>query len=681
MKHVLSALIIAACGSAQADLIYGKSTLLFPAGPGILREGTNYSPEISSDGNYISFITNRMDVRANDEADSLDVVRADVARSVVQTVNRVANGTYFVPTAESRTYISDRGRFIAFNSNQEIRANNVTVNQFAGIRAGLARNTIDSLLNQGVTGMSNDGDSLHLNSLYGQTFTPVRSFNFLAGAQGTTPVFPSTYSPDGKVRLASVALSSSTGPGLQVTTRSGRFWLLAVASASESFTPVWVSNDAGPSTPILAHFITNRRISPFDLDSTPDLYYANASTGELRLIPLSGAPIKAVAASRNGRFTVIQYTDGMADVVDVITFPGKPGWIRRIDLRHLPTISRNVSDSGRFIAGITTDGRLVRQDLNSGVGTETGIGPFPAPPKAKLTSYVNSPTGTCILFRAPDQFLSGESAGTFIKNTATGITRRLPSNTYGYAVSDTGQAYIYNDGAGITYRNDDLNSTVKLPNGFGQVISSDGLTVMFYRREGSFDQLFVYDVLTARTRLVTRNASGAAANSSMVTPRLSPNGKLIAFISDATNLVEGPPRRRLCVYDVATVKLTATAFSTSLGESSVVVGISADATKIVFADLSYQDTERENIWRYYVPRRAFTYAGERGLNSWAQLSPSGNLVYQDDEDRNILFRVSDGRRVVLSDDFSLFLLPGDNRARMERNGVLSDVNFAFPPTP
>jgi hypothetical protein len=246
MKLVLSALVIAAGGSAQADLIYGKSTLLFPAGPGILREGTNYSPEISSDGNYISFITNRMDVRANDEADSLDVVRADVARNVVQTVNRVANGTYFVPTAESRTYISDRGRFIAFNSYPQIRANGAIIYDRAGIRAGLARNTIDSLLNQGVTGMSNDGDSLHLNSLYGQTFTPVSSFNFLAGAQGTSPVFPSTYSSDGKVRLAAVALSSSTGPGLQVTTRSGRFWLLAVAGVNDSFTPVWVSKLARP---------------------------------------------------------------------------------------------------------------------------------------------------------------------------------------------------------------------------------------------------------------------------------------------------------------------------------------------------------------------------------------------------------------------------------------------------
>ena len=399
------------------------------------------------------------------------------------------------------------------------------------------------------------------------------------------------------------------------------------------------------------------------------------------MIPLAGAAIKAVAASRNGRFTVIQYTDGMADVVDVITFPGKPRWIRRIDLRHLPTISRNVSDDGRFIAGITTDGRLVRQDLNSGVGAETGFGPYPAPPKAKLTSYVNSITGSSIIFRAPDQFLSGESAGLFIKNTETGITRRIPNGFNGYAVSDSGQAYVFNAAGEITYRNDDLNSTVKLPGGYGHVLSSNGLILMFFRREGSLDQLFAYDATTGRTTLVSKNAYGMAANLSVRTPRLSANGKLIAFLSNATNLVVNPPMNRLYVYDVAAKQLTALPFPGSLGESSVVVGISADATKVVFADTSYEGTERENVWRYYVPRRVFTLAGERSLNAGAHLSPSGNLIFQDDEDRNTLFRVSDGRRDVLSDDYTLFFLPGDNRARIERNGVLSDVNFAFPPAP
>ncbi len=674
MKLVLSALIIAICGSVHAQLLFGKSTPVFTAGPGILREGASINPDISSDGKYLSFVSDRTDVVANDEIDSLDVFRADASRNVVQMVNRVANGTYYVPTIFSRTYISDRGQYVAFDSSEEILANGSTVHRSRAIRAGLARKTIDSVESSRLTGMSSDGNSLLLNELYGRTIDPVSSFTFIAGLQSNGGAYRSVYSQDGKVRLAELNLSGAEGRGLQVTTRSGEHWLLAVTKTREYFTPVWVSNDTGTSAPIRAHFITNHRISLLDLDKTPDLYYANALTGEMQLIPLTGIAVRAVAASRNGRFTVIQYQNGMADVVDVTTFPGMPRWIRRVNLRHLWQMSRNVSDDGRFLAGITTDYRVVRQDLHSGIGTEAGIGPYPAPPRAKIISYVNSPTGTSIMFRAPYQFLPDGSEGVFIKNTSTGITRRLPTNSIGFAVSDTGQAYVFNASGGMTYRNDELNKTVKIANSFGHVISSDGLIVMFYRREGSLDQLFVYNATTGRTTLVSKNAASIAADGMIVTPRLSANGKVIAFLSDATNLVDGPVKKRLYVYDVVADQLTAPSFSGSLGESAVVVGVSADATKIVFVDNKGQD-KQISIWRYYVPRRSFTFLGT-SFGDGARLSPSGNLVFS-----QYLFRVSDGRNFAVRNDFSVTVLLGDKRARVEHEGNLWDIDFAFPPTP
>ncbi len=679
MKRLLLLAGVAIAGSASADLIYGQSTLVFPAGPGVPKAGTSYSPEISSDGRYISFITDRMDVRAYDEVDSFDVVRADAVRGAVKVVNRLANGTYYIPEVADGTFISDRGQHIAFTSGRVIIPGSPTDFRRSANRAKLDQKIVNQVPNRFATGLSNDGLSLVYDQIFGQTFDPFSSFNFQGGYTSNSGyVQPSVYSSDASVRLANETFGFPAVTGIQAVTRSGRFWLFHTAGIAETFLPVWVSNDPGMSGPIEARFITNKQISPLDFDFEPDLYQVSTATGERRRIELWGSAIRSVATSRNGRFTVVQYTNGMAQIIDLPYFFYAPNPSRLIDLSSLSRISKHISDDGRYIAGITEDGRLIRHDLMTNVGAETGVGSYPAPPRATLLGYSYSKSGTSIAFTAPDNFVAGQTAGAFIKNTATGLTRKLSTALYPAAVSDSGQAYVLRDNTNATYRNEDLNLSISLPNSRDHQLSADGLIVMYRQFISSVDQVYVYDVLARRSRLVTKSTAGSGSSNTVDQVRLSGNGKLIAFISNNADLFAGPRRHRLYLYDVPSDRLTSPTFPGTIGNSSVVFGISDDATKVVFRNMG----DVEQVWRYYTPRNTFTLLiPNRFVNREAVLSPSGNLLFDTDEFGNTLTRLSDGRTEVTHPDNILFVLAGDNRVRIQTKGILRDVNFTFPIAP
>ncbi len=78
-------------------------------------------------------------------------------------------------------------------------------------------------------------------------------------------------------------------------------------------------------------------------------------------------------------------------------------------------------------------------------------------------------------------------------------------------------------------------------------VSADGRYVVFQSRasnlvegdENGTSDIFVYDRDTATLRLVSVGLDGAPANDSSITPAISDDGRVIAFASRATNLVEG----------------------------------------------------------------------------------------------------------------------------------------------
>ena len=78
-------------------------------------------------------------------------------------------------------------------------------------------------------------------------------------------------------------------------------------------------------------------------------------------------------------------------------------------------------------------------------------------------------------------------------------------------------------------------------------ISDDGRLVVFWSGADNlvagdtneFEDIFVRDVQAGETTRVSVSSAGAQANQSSYYPAISGNGRFVAFMSDATNLVSG----------------------------------------------------------------------------------------------------------------------------------------------
>ena len=112
---------------------------------------------------------------------------------------------------------------------------------------------------------------------------------------------------------------------------------------------------------------------------------------------------------------------------------------------------------------------------------------------------------------------NGELRNVFVRDLARGTTRRISRTSRG-----------------------DANGPSYLP-----AISADGRWVAFVSNATDFvadddndaSDVFLHDLHTSKTSLVSRSASGGAANGASSRPAISANGQHVAFESDAANLV------------------------------------------------------------------------------------------------------------------------------------------------
>ncbi len=186
-----------------------------------------------------------------------------------------------------------------------------------------------------------------------------------------------------------------------------------------------------------------------------------------------------------------------------------------------------------------------------------------------------SADGRYVAFESDATNLAGGAGGLFLKDRQTGATTRISV--------DGENASISNDGHFIAYESFAAS-----------LISGD--------TNNAYD-VFVYNRESGVTTRVSVDSSGAQANAGSGSPSISGDGRLVAFQSDATNLVSGDENgvADIFVHDNqtgTTERISRTSDGAGANASSFDPSISADGSIVVFtsnaANLDGNDTNNKS---------------------------------------------------------------------------------------
>jgi hypothetical protein len=113
------------------------------------------------------------------------------------------------------------------------------------------------------------------------------------------------------------------------------------------------------------------------------------------------------------------------------------------------------------------------------------------------------------------------------------------------ATTSSGAAVIlqYDSTMGTTtvINTNGIGGTIDLDETYGPEMTPDGRFIAFVQREGTtnsgYSSVHVWDTQLATDTLVSDDGSGVPTNTASYTPNISPDGRFVAFLSNATNLV------------------------------------------------------------------------------------------------------------------------------------------------
>lgn len=179
---------------------------------------------------------------------------------------------------------------------------------------------------------------------------------------------------------------------------------------------------------------------------------------------------------------------------------------------------------------------------------------------------------------------TNNSRDVFAHDLQTGLTTRVSVSSTGIAGNlDSDHPAVSADGRYVAFRSFANN-----------LVSGDTarcLDTPMYDYETSCADIFVHDRQTGKTVRVSVGPSGRQANGSSDYPTMSADGRLVAFISLATNLVTGDTNgvTDIFVHDRATAKTTRVSISTAGAqgnEMSTLPALSADGRWVAFATVA-----------------------------------------------------------------------------------------------
>ncbi len=287
--------------------------------------------------------------------------------------------------------------------------------------------------------------------------------------------------------------------------------LLAVAPLTLADPSFWGASAAGVSGnasafsndgQLIAFESDAGNVTANDFNAVQDIFVRSVNGGTSVLVSATpggasgnGASYKP-QLSGDGRFVLFE-----SDASDLVA--GDNNKLRDVFIRDLQTgttslVSVNASlsgpaNSGSFGAGISADGRLVAF-------------------RSTASNLVALPTGGV--------------QNLFVRDMVTGTTTLVTANFTGTAAGN-------NDAAFSSVSFSPNNDFILFESRAGDLVTNDF--------NGIRQDIFIRNLQSGTTTLVSVNPEGVAGNNASTGPVLSPDGRFVAFSSKATDLVAGNP--------------------------------------------------------------------------------------------------------------------------------------------
>jgi Tol biopolymer transport system component len=290
-----------------------------------------------------------------------------------------------------------------------------------------------------------------------------------------------------------------------------------------------------------------------DTDALNDVYLRDLVTGQIELISVDSfgahAPGGSIAdaISADGRYVAFDSvanglipgdTSGDTDIFvrDRLTGTTIPISVSSAGIKgNGVSLDCAMAPDGRFVAFRSFSTNLVPGDTNGEfdvfvrdmlTGTTERISVGPGGAQAHGDSYVTSVStgGRLVLFSstAPD-LVPGDvnnERDIFVRDRVLGTTTRISVDSFGVPSNgDSHAGYISADGRFATYVSIATNLVPGDTNGVPDV--------------------FVYELATGQTTRASVNSSGVQVNAWTTISGISPDGRFVALMSDATNLAHG----------------------------------------------------------------------------------------------------------------------------------------------
>jgi Tol biopolymer transport system component len=200
-----------------------------------------------------------------------------------------------------------------------------------------------------------------------------------------------------------------------------------------------------------------------------------------------------------------------------------------------PSSQSEMSLDGRFVAFVSGAQGLVPGDTNgkldvflrdrvAGTTTRVSVGSGGSQGNGRSDLPSISRDGRYVaFFSEATNLVAGDTNGRsdiFVRDVVAGSTRRVSVTAGGgQANGDSAFPSISDNGQQVAFSSAASN-----------LVSGDG---------NGLQDIFVRDLAAATTRRVSVSSTGAGGNGPSIFPAISGNGDVVAFVSDATNLVPG----------------------------------------------------------------------------------------------------------------------------------------------